>query len=466
MNAATGNGDTLRYNHAIALFDSAIKLDSSKSQAYFYRGKCILRRDNISLSNVWDQINPPAGHEKDIPFLFHQAATDTRPFTTKVKSPLYPSPVMLIDSVFLERKRVYDPICKAIKDLEIISNHPEKMDGMVLREEYESDYLVEISVKLAIGFADLNNNGVLDFNSADSQSKEQAAFSTLCKSMVSLDSLKLDSLKSISKNPNDINPKIIELLSIVGKADTSFNNFSAQLRSGAQSNSSIDTNMASGLGDMISQLNNRLLFYFYNDLKDNNGNYYNTHKRYPYPNEKMGVSDSLMEPTLWIDFDEDSKIDINNPGVVPHLHIGDEIAMYPKGRNVRPVTSPLDSSGLDTSKYSLVKNSDTTLHFYRYKGPYTSEFIFGDFGIDEDLLDGKDNLHQGIVDADTRVVGDSIPMKPTPADSMPKILEKVYAAGVSPLAHFTFAERQSAIDSLVANHSVLQLYWIKKRGTK
>jgi hypothetical protein len=365
---------------AISLFDKALSEDSSLSEAYFYKGKCLLRVSHVDLSQVWGEINPKREDSLAVPFLFRPGTgvnINQPPANGYLAYDFIPGDTAwtIIDSVFLERKRVYDAICRAITMLDYINRNSGRLDGAIRRDQYESDYLVEISVKTVLGIIDLNNNDTLDFNA-----QERKAFRILCEDIPTLnpDSMTLESLKAISNNPDDINSTLDIVRASLNSTDTSYNNFQAELIQGAKTNPQLNTNMASGISKMISGFKDILPFYYYNDSTDNDSDWYDS--------DSNGIADRMV----WVDWDFDSLIDVNPPGVLPHVHIGEAADKATRHQYYAPVDAP-------GAKY----------HRYRYIGPYTYEFIGGDWGIDEEVMDGKDNDFDGIIDEDTRITSDS-----------------------------------------------------------
>jgi hypothetical protein len=257
-----------------------------------------------------------------------------------------------------------------------------------VRKQYESDYLVEISVKTVLSMIDMNDNGKLDFDGT-----EEVAFKVLVQDIPSLDpdSMTLDSLKKISNNPQQINGKIDSLLISLGRADSSYDNFVLELDEAAEKTDKLDTTMASSLGDIIRKFSEVLPFYYYKDRVDNDDDYYDTD------------GDGVMEPMIWIDWDGDDRIDIN-PLTGPDEYIGDSVHM----RNNPTLYEVIDEAGADYRRY-------------RYKGGYTYEFIGGDWGVDEEIMDGKDNDRDNLTDEDTRTVADTLDDEGNSADTIPLI---------------------------------------------
>ena len=370
---------------AIRDFDRALSLNSKLSEGYFYKGKCILRLHNVDLHQVWDDINP-GDESDDVPFLFNPTGVDIfQVITPTFKIGLYNyeegkfdtlSTDTLIDSVFLERKRIYDAVCQAIKLLDTIHYEIKKMDGVVKREMYESDYLVEISVKTILSIPDINNNSKLDFDSLNASSEkvisqEKRAFRILCQDIPSLDSMEFDSLKTISKNPRDIKENLDLILESLNQADSSYDLFKQDLLNG-----DMDTTMAEDLGDMIENFKKILPYFYYDDFKDNDHDYWNTNQN------------AFVDRMIWIDWDYDEMIDVDQAGT---MHIGDSAHIL-----------------ANPSYYEVVDSTDEDYQRYRYKGPYTYEFISGDWGVDEEILDGEDNDGDSLVDEDTRISADTL----------------------------------------------------------
>lgn len=362
-------------------FAIALEKDSALSEAHFYYGKCLLRENNVDLNDVWDEIKPKIDTTtKHVPFLYKPPKGKSiitklkKPYRQKIQGITYTARD-LGDSVFLDRKRIYDVMTTAAKHLEYIHSRP--TDGRITREQYESDYLVEMSVKMVLGMVDANSNGILDWGD-DDDIAERKAFKTLCGSIVDLDNLDFDSLSTLSKDPREINKHIDDVLSTVLKADTSYDNFHADLKKGKN----LDTNMAVGVKSTIGQLKIFLPYYYYDDFKDNDGDYYNT------TGNKDEDGNDIQDRMIWIDWDRDEKIDVDENGF---YHIGDSahVANNPE-------------------KYDFIDGEDDQFKRFRYKGGHTYEFIAGDWGVDEEIMDGEDNDNDGNVDEDMRVVADTL----------------------------------------------------------
>jgi hypothetical protein len=168
------------------------------------------------------------------------------------------------------------------------------------------------------------------------------------------------------------------------KADESYDNFFIDLVNGSKVSNKLDTNMASGIGSVIKELNVILPYYYYSDFKDNDDDFWNT------DNDAKGE----MNRMVWIDWDNDHKIDIFSPADTlekGHLHIGD---------NIHILQNP--------DLYEIIDLPDSDYKRYLYKGPYTHEFVNGDWGVDEEILDGMDNDGDNLIDEDTRIVPDLI----------------------------------------------------------
>lgn len=374
------------FSSAMDLFDKALDMDSSKSEAYYYKSKCMLRLAGVDLSDVWSEINPKGDVEtKDqVPFLYSCNGCNLLAPVHAVFNG-YSIPTTLIDSVYLDRRRIYNVICKSLWYLEKIYYDAAKMDGHIVRKQYESDYLIEISVKTILSMIDINGNDSLDFVPLG-DSTERVAYRVFCQDIPSLDSMDLDSLRKISKDPNQINDKLDAILVSLSRADSSYNNFHNELLDGAQKTDKLNPNMASGIGNMISSFKGEIPFYYYADTMDNDGNRFNT-------DSLADNNKDSIDRMIWIDWDGDDKIDINPPNPVNHLHIGD---------------SALIAQDVSHSIYDTVDTQGSKYHRYIYKGGPTYEFIKGDFGVDEEIMDGEDNDQDGITDEDTRPTADTL----------------------------------------------------------
>ncbi|MBD3318150.1 MAG: hypothetical protein GF344_20395 [Chitinivibrionales bacterium] len=399
------------WREAYDLFHRATTADPAHlSEAWFYKGKCILRLYNVDLRQVWDEINPDRENDDAVPFLYQppegKNLTDStaEPFYVEIHG-VVDTAYTLVDSAFLERKRIYDAMSQAVKCLERIHyDRDNLMDGRITREQYESDYLIEISVKSMLGVIDHNHNDTLDYHS-----EERDLFRIMCADMPNLDELKFDSLKTISNDPKEINSSLDLILGTVNKADTSYNNFHEELVRAAEKepDAGLRTDMGANMGDMISDFKNILPYFYYNDKKNNDEVYdtviegsvvrrprfcntdttgegqWRRSRGYP-PDSEVGRVDRM----IWIDWDYDDKIDVYENDL---YHIGDPDHM----NQFDQYYTEIDSPGADYKRYV-------------YTGPHTYEFIAGDWGVDEEIMDNWDNDQDGLTDEDTRIVADTL----------------------------------------------------------
>ncbi len=386
-----------QWAEALRYFEEALARDKGLSEAWFYKGKCLLRLADVGLQDVWDEIYPETSIEQidtvdEVPFLYN----DERPLSDSLAVPYSLSTpgfenytaLTVLDSVFLERKKIYDAISGAHACLEAIHTRrdpytgedlSEKMDDMITRAQYEADYLIESSVKTVLGIVDVNINDTLDY--ADS-AREKEAFRIICTNMRDLDDIDFDSLSKIERNPREINRHLDALITIVRKTDTSFVNFQAELIENAAKTDLIDPSLPDPIGDAVGKLNSFLPFMYYNDFADNDSDFYNTNRtRDQYNAERR-------ERMIWIDWDRDGKIDIYADRQV---HIGDS-ADTAEFRNL----------------YTFIDTPGGNFRRFIYTGGYCHEFIGGDWGVDEEILDGIDNDRDGIVDEDTRIHADTL----------------------------------------------------------
>lgn len=386
-----------QWEEALRYFEAALERDNGLSEAWFYKGKCLLRIADIGLEDVWNEIYPGDSLVEndsidDIPFLYNKE----RPLADTLDAPFVnPAPgfeqytaVTVLDSVFLERKKIYDVVSGAFACLEAIHSKrdpftgedlSEKMDEMITRDQYEADYLIEASVKTVLGIVDVNINDTLDY--ADS-AKEKEAFRIICMNMRDLDDIDFDSLSQIERNPREINRHLDAIINIVGKTDTSYANFHAELMANADKSELIDTALGEPIGVAANKLKSYLPFMYHNDYADNDSDYYNT-------NGTVGDKGiPRRERMIWVDWDGDEKIDIYADRQV---HIGDSVdmAQFP-------------------AYYTAIDTPEADFRRYVYSGPYCHEFIGGDWGVDEEILDGTDNDNDGIVDEDSRIHADTL----------------------------------------------------------
>jgi hypothetical protein len=141
--------------------------------------------------------------------------------------------------------------------------------------------------------------------------------------------------------------------------------------------------MADNVGKMITTFKKKVPYFHYNDFMDNDSNYYNTN------------GNSKVDRMIWIDWDFDKKIDMYAPTAPVHMHIGDSLFL-------------LKFSKIDSVYRFIGDITDKTDKRYQYRGRYTYEFIGGDWGVDEEIMDGKDNDLDGSIDDDTRIVSDTL----------------------------------------------------------
>ena len=122
---------------------------------------------------------------------------------------------------------------------------------------------------------------------------------------------------------------------------------------------------------------------------------------------------------VWVDYDQDNLIDIvesdsgwfKQKNLQYGIQIGDS-AHWAANKSYYKDVKFLDSANTIPVCYThKPENSGNTIRiirFSKYTGPSGGEWIKGDWGVDEEKMDGKDNDCDGVIDEDTRIVQDTL----------------------------------------------------------
>jgi hypothetical protein len=138
-------------------------------------------------------------------------------------------------------------------------------------------------------------------------------------------------------------------------------------------------------------------YYYYNDGKDNDFDYFNTNR------DSLGGR-PVVQRTIWVDTNGNDAIDWVEPGNPANaFNITDLIRIIrtdPAYQN-----NPLFQQ---YGRYIAVDSTTTDDKHFIFTGPNGGEFVAGDWGVDEESLDDVDNDQDGFKDEDSRIAKDTL----------------------------------------------------------
>ncbi len=408
-----------KYKEAEKILTEVIASDSTRSKAYYLRGKSTLRANGIDIIYIWNQINPK--NESSIPFLYKPGkpvcdAQGHPKFDANNNIILTPSftdtatwegqKVLVQDSVFNSLKKLHGACKSAFNDLLKIERMTKDgtTDGAVSPIMFRLDYSIESFLLVALELlADFEKDGKVE------SQKDKEMYLLWCDPVYAdfsdIENINIDSIKTLAKDPNRINIAINSTLYKLDSLTTpSLSALDEEILNA--NNSEIDTSVIADFKKFTENISENIRYYKYNDKEDNDKSWY----------DSDGSGDTSH--MIWIDYDKDGLIDIDTSSAIDSKdvtygkQIGDSVHY-----NLNPSYYPdvkRDSLGNVVYYTFHVKNSLDTIRmiqFNVYKGPipgYGGEWISGDWGIDEEIMDGIDNDRDGRVDEDTRITEDII----------------------------------------------------------
>ncbi len=345
-----------KYAEAYDYCTTAVDKDPTYSSAYYWAAKSYLRLYNLSIATIYNEIQD----NTKIPFLGGGRSIESA------------------DSVYHPNWVALDLCRKIVKG--------PANDGIWNRRNLSLDISTMGAILGPFSIIDVDNDGHLE----RSHELERRMFERIQIDIRNVDTIKLnvDSIRDIIKNPDTVNIFIDELLGMIDTVslenlslfDESLDE-SRQSGLSAQRQSEIDS-ATKNYRELMNRLSYTAKLYRYDDLKDNDFDWFDT--------DKNGKVDTMY----WKDYDGDSLIDI---------FVGTDSSLQEAGDvHILDAAYRLKSGVFDSHYTFTIKEFDPRDTIFIYKGPYRGEFIRGDYGVDEEIMDGKDNDRDGISDEDTR----------------------------------------------------------------
>jgi hypothetical protein len=440
-------GET-RYEEAAGKFEKAYTKDASKSEAWYWHAKSVLRQYGVTAITVKQVIEDSKGGLDYIPMVGTplditkgcQGITcpgDTCD-TTNYDNPCV---VQQLKDRLEELDNIYYPNFKAYQDLRHIATDPmvggigDATDGVYTYNMITYDYFLCATLVAIFQFLDtktrLPDSTIVEGDDGHIKwdiPHEWNAFNVVRRVNPNNVELRLSDVLDISSNPFDINANIAQSTDqLDGPAKGGISSFNHQINSVDAGNEAVDS-----LQMTLNAMSIKMKYYFYADSQDNDFDWYDVNE------------DKKFDKMVWRDFDRDKKFELAlDPtawdtflvyrGTVPNggmrldasetghkgywqrhvlVSIGgyydttlsnEQTIRFPKNSLYEFFgdTKVLDWRGnsiaFDTAYLPKQKYLDSIARGYT-----VGEWISGDYGVDEELLDGKDNDLDGLSDEDTR----------------------------------------------------------------
>ncbi len=398
------NGNNVQ---ALKYFNDAIKKDSLYSDAWYFRSKMLLRIGDVIVPMLWNEIQPKDANgvldKNKVPFFPKD--------TTWSKTVIYPNRVVVengvtstvnvtnADTLFNHYSRMYGPSMQAYLSLKRI------WDGLTPRGTItstiiRSDYLFLSSFFTSFITCDVNLDYRLDTSYIDN--KERHAYITFAKSFSNINSIHLDADAVYGVyTVKDINKSIDSILGSSAITLQVLNSLDGEIQASKYSDST-DLNMLASPRKQLQDIIRQAGYYYYNDSSDNDNDWYDT--------QVNGRQDKM----IWMDLDHDKLIDIGNG-----QHIKCDLESFKNDSATNGVTlrgDPLTGGATNlvcASIYGYRKIG--TIRYFLYRGGYSDEFVAGDYGVDEEIIDDGNNDGDrnyaadtnGLKDEDSRIVPDT-----------------------------------------------------------
>jgi hypothetical protein len=407
---------------ALDYFNQAIQSDSLYSDAWYYRSKMILRIGDVLVYMLWSEIrslNPDGTRDSNkVPFFprdtmvfkgvayphWPSTVIDTIKVTEKgyVDSTIY---VTNADTLYNHYSRLYSPSMESYKCMKRIwdgfTPH-----GTIGSAVIRADYLFLSSLFTSFIICDVNLDYKLDTSYIDN--KERQAYVTFAKSFTNIHDIHLnaDDIYGIY-TVADINKNIDSILNSSNITLNVLNSLDGEIQ-GSKYSDTTDKTMLSDPRKQLQDIVRQAGYYYHDDKKDNDFDWYDT--------DSNGVQNKMV----WMDINNDKHItlDLNDSAgsmiVCDSAHFMADVQQsglgYPRPPSPDPEQNNLPLMFLARNYgYRLVG----TTKYYFYCGPHKGEFVAGDYGVDEEKLDDKNNDgdmngSNGLKDEDTRISPDSL----------------------------------------------------------
>ncbi len=433
-----------RYSEAAKKFKAATAIDTSKSEAWFWHAKSTLRQYGITAITVKKIIDDAKGELNYVPLVCApldsilgcdtaNCLCDTAGDLDDTTGCVYRQLRDKMD----ELDNIYYPNYIAYEDLKHIASKSSPMgigdanDKIIVDSMISYDYFLCATLVSIFQFLDTKTQTVIngrdtvidgdDGHISPDIPQEWDAFTVVRRINPNKVELTLNDVLDISSNPFDINQNIRQSTdNLDGPAKNGINMFNHQINSVNAGNEAVDN-----LQNTLNQMSIKMKYYFYADSMDNDFDWY----------EIPASANHRMDKMIWQDVNGNKTLDLEATvwdtflvyrGLVPNgdMHWTPDVPQargYRSGHLLYSETGYYDTLASSERTIRFNKDSlkqlfgDTVIHDWRNNVIYLDtvrlsrvttlpcgEWTAGDFGVDEELLDGKDNDGDGLSDEDTR----------------------------------------------------------------
>jgi tetratricopeptide (TPR) repeat protein len=383
---------------ALEYYTRATELDPYLTDGWYLKAEMELRVKGITLPELIGELLND--NEDKLPF-FPDSTLDT---INPIKQISYYEPdsgrhvwidYFELDSLYDRLVELFEPSIQAYNDLMVIfqgdtinGRFIQATKGTFTRDKILSDFTMLSSLQTALTTLD---NSPKDYRLSPEHgpyNKERNLYKILGRGLKKIDSIEIDmdAVKQNFDGPDDINDMINDLLEAAEISLSSINEWDAEIK-GSESEE-IDKEMLDDPKANIETIILKANYYYYNDGRDNDHDYWDTNK------------DGIMHRTIWIDTNGNDKIDWVNPATGENFCITDTFKIM------------RDSATYvyDTHYFGITVSGEEK--YYYFKDTNGGEFVAGDWGVDEESLDGTDstgdNDGDGLKDEDSRIAKDTL----------------------------------------------------------
>ncbi|OGJ85504.1 MAG: hypothetical protein A2268_03215 [Candidatus Raymondbacteria bacterium RifOxyA12_full_50_37] len=375
------------FTTALAYYTRATELDPRLSDGWYLKAEMELRVEGIILPMLVNELQNE--NTKKLPF-FPDTGVD---YSVILRTAAYFDSsvnrdsivgITALDTLYDRLVFLYSPCIKAYNSLlNIFGGQAEK--GNFTSDKILLDFTMLSALHTALVSLDQkpSDNRLTPFYGP--YNKERKLYKIMGNGLKNIDSIEIDidSVKQLFTGPTDINAMINDLVDAANISLEAITQLDDEIH--ASTAEGVDTGMMSGPKEQMNTIILKAKYYYYNDKKDNDYDYYDTN------------DDSLVQRTIWIDVDGNNKIDWIDPqNNAIHWCLSDTFAAM------------RDIPGYDYNRGFFALDSIGSEAYYIFKGPNGGEFIAGDWGVDEEQLDDADNDLDGIKDEDSRIATDTI----------------------------------------------------------
>jgi len=362
--AFRATNDANHYTKALKNFDIALEMDSTSSSACYWGAKTYLRMYGIFIGEIYQEIQS----DSLVPFIGSGQTIE-------------------------EVNMIYHPFWVAYNKYLILIVDGPALDGVWTANNMSLELTTIGAVIGPLSIIDKNNDGRLD---PDTLGGEYELFTLVQRDLSDWNNITfdVDEIRDITKDPDTINVIINDFLFFIDSVSLkNLNVFNTSLEESADKGLDPEKeetfrDATEGTSKLLEKISYTAKLYLYDDYKDNDGDWFDTD------------GNAKQDTMHWEDFDRDSLIDIQfgtdsliqNDG---DIHLFSAQHMYDSNGNL-----------IDSLYRFTLSPIDSTDTIFIYIGPYSGEFLSGDFGVDEEIMDGKDNDGDGRVDEDTKHLAD------------------------------------------------------------